>query len=107
MVWILLVCAIVCEVTATLALRYSDGLTRLLPVVITLVGYTTSFVLLSQVLVRGLAVGVAYAIWSAVGVAIVAIFGVLVLGEMLSWRQVAGLGLVIAGVVLLQSGVQA
>jgi small multidrug resistance pump len=72
--------------------------------VIVVAGYVTAFGLLSQVLKRGLAVGVAYGIWSAVGVALVALIGVLFLGEALTWIQVAGLALVIAGVAALQLG---
>ncbi|WP_245645414.1 DMT family transporter [Pseudonocardia acaciae] len=96
--------AIVTEVSATILLRQSDGLSRWLPSVLVVLGYGVSFVLLAQVLKRGLAVGVAYGIWSAVGVSLVALIGAMFLGESLTWVQVLGLVLVITGVVAVQSG---
>jgi small multidrug resistance pump len=107
MVWLMLAGAILSEVTATIMLKISDGLTRWLPSTVVLLGYVVSFVLLAQVLKRGLAVGVAYAIWAAVGVSLVALFGVVFLGESLTWVQVLGLALVIAGVVAVESGTTA
>jgi small multidrug resistance pump len=104
MAWVLLLGAIVSEVTATIALRLSDGFSKVVPSVVVSVGYLTAFGLLSQVLKRGMAVGVAYGVWSAVGVALVALIGALFLGDSLTWVQVGGLGLVIAGVVALQLG---
>lgn len=104
MVWLMLVGAILSEVTATIMLRLSDGLSKWLPSAVVLLGYGISFVLLAQVLKRGLGVGVAYAIWSAIGVSLVALIGVVFLGESLTWVQVLGLALVIAGVVAVQSG---
>jgi small multidrug resistance pump len=107
MVWLMLAGAILSEVTATIMLKLSDGLSRWLPSTVVLLGYVVSFVLLAQVLKRGLAVGVAYAIWAAVGVSLVALFGVVFLGESLTWVQVLGLALVIAGVVAVESGTTA
>lgn len=104
MVWLMLAGAILTEVTATILLRLSDGLSRWLPSVLVVLGYGVSFVLLAQVLKRGLSVGVAYAIWSAVGVSLVALIGVLFLGESLTLVQIVGLVLVIGGVVAVQSG---
>ncbi len=104
MVWLMLAGAIVTEVSATILLRQSDGLSRWLPSVLVVLGYGVSFVLLAQVLKRGLAVGVAYGIWSAVGVSLVALIGAMFLGESLTWVQVLGLVLVITGVVAVQSG---
>lgn len=104
MVWLMLAGAILSEVTATITLRLSDGLSKWLPSTVVVLGYGISFVLLAQVLKRGLGVGVAYAIWSAVGVSLVALIGVVFLGESLTWVQVLGLALVIAGVVAVQSG---
>jgi small multidrug resistance pump len=104
MVWLMLAGAILSEVTATIMLRLSDGLSRWLPSTVVLLGYGISFVLLAQVLKRGLGVGVTYAIWSAVGVSLVALIGVVFLGESLTWVQILGLALVIAGVIAVQSG---
>jgi len=88
MVWVLLGGAIVSEVIATISLRLSEGMTKWLPGVVVVVGYGLSFVLLAQVLKLGLSVGVAYGIWSAVGVSLVALIGVTFLGESLSWVQI-------------------
>jgi small multidrug resistance pump len=104
MVWALLAGAILSEVTATVLLRFSEGFTKLVPSLVVIVGYGTSFLLLSQVLKRGLAVGVAYGIWSAVGVSLVALIGATFLGESLTWLQISGLALIIAGVAAVQSG---
>ena len=96
--------AIVAEVTGTVALRLSEGFTRLVPSVVVVLGYGATFLLLSQTLVRGVPLGVAYGIWSACGVALVALVGVGFLGESLSWVQVGGIVLVIGGVVALEAG---
>ncbi|HEY2205361.1 MAG TPA: multidrug efflux SMR transporter [Pseudonocardia sp.] len=104
MVWLLLAGALVSEVAATVSPRLSEGFTRAVPSAVVVVGYGGSFVLLGLALKRGLSIGVAYGIWSAAGVSLVALIGVLFLRESLTWVQVGGLGLVIAGVVALQSG---
>jgi small multidrug resistance pump len=103
MTLLLLFGAITSEVTGTLALRMSNGFTRPLPSVVVVIGYVVAFGLLSQVLRRGMAVGVAYGIWSAIGVAAIAIIGAL-LGDRLSWIQVVGIVLVILGVGALEFG---
>jgi small multidrug resistance pump len=94
----MLAVAIGTEIVGTLALRYSDGFTRLGPSALAVVGWGASAVLLAQV-VRHLPVGVVYAIWSAVGTAIVAVLGIGLLGEQGSPMRFAYLALVIAGVV--------
>jgi small multidrug resistance pump len=104
MPFLLLACAIVCEVTATIGLRLSDGFAKLGYSIIVVIGYVAAVILLSQVLKRGMAVGVAYAIWAAVGVALVALVGALFLGDGLTKIQIGGLVLVIAGVTALQLG---
>ncbi len=102
--YVFLVGAIASEVVATLSLRASEGFSRAPYVVVVLVGYVTAFVLLSQALERGLALGVAYGIWAAAGVAAVAVLSVPVFGESISALQVLGLGLVILGVIALEAG---
>lgn len=98
-------CAIVSEVIGTIALRFSVGFSRLGPSLVVVIGYLLSFYLLAQVLKRGVPVGVAYGIWSAIGVSLVALIGAVWLGESLTWVQIGGVVLVIAGVAALQSGV--
>ncbi|HEV7871771.1 MAG TPA: multidrug efflux SMR transporter [Modestobacter sp.] len=103
MAYLLLACAIACEVVATSLLPRTAGFTVLWPSLVVLVGYAASFVLLSRV-VATLPVAVTYAIWSAAGTAAVAAIGAVFLGQSLSAWQIAGLALVIGGVVLLQLG---
>jgi small multidrug resistance pump len=68
--------------------------------VITVVTYVLSFVLLAQTL-KSMAVGTAYAIWSAAGTALIAAIGILFLGESATWTRILGITLVIIGVVVL------
>lgn len=104
MVWILLGAAIVSEVTATISLRLSEGFSKLLPTIVVVIGYVTSFVLLARVLQHGVPIGVVYAIWSAIGVALVAIIGAVFLGDTLTAVQIGGVALVIAGVATIEMG---
>ncbi|WP_017614684.1 DMT family transporter [Nocardiopsis salina] len=106
MQWIFLAGAIAAEVFATTSLKFSEGFTKLLPSVFVVVGYVTAFFLLSQALVKGMDLGVAYGIWAAVGVALVAVIGAVFLGESLTWVQTGGIALVIAGVMALEMGGQ-
>jgi small multidrug resistance pump len=95
--WILLVIAILAEVTATLSLKAAgDGSTSALVVVI--VGYVSSLLLLG-VVVKYLEVSVAYAVWAGAGTALVALFGVMMLGEPATAIKIASLSLIIIGVV--------
>ena len=105
MVWLLLATAIASEVTATISLRFSEGFTKLAPSIIVVLGYGLSFWLFGQVLKHGMSVGVAYGIWCGVGMSLVALVGVVLLKEPLTWTQIGGLVLVIAGIVALQPGI--
>ena len=106
MAWLFLAGAIVSEVAATTALKLSVGFARLVPSIVVAIGYVAAFALLSQALTRGMGIGVAYAVWAAAGVALVALIGVAFLGEHLTAIQVGGIALVIAGVVALELGAQ-
>ncbi|MGW7075530.1 DMT family transporter [Streptomyces sp. NPDC054871] len=99
----LLAAAIAAEVAGTTAMKYSEGFSKLWPSLITVVGYVIAFTLLAQTL-KTLSVGTAYAIWAGIGTAAVAAIGMLFLGESTSLVKVAGIGLVIAGVVVLNLG---
>src|SRR5215831_13613349 len=100
MALLLLTGAIVAEVIGTTALKVSNGFTRLWPSMVVVVGYAVSFVLLAQCL-KTMAVGTAYAIWSAVGTALIVAIGVVYFGETLGPVKVVGIVLVIIGVILL------
>ncbi len=100
--WALLLGAIGTEVTGTLSLRASqDDLLWLLLVV---AGYTASFALLTGVLRAGMPVGVAYGIWGALGTAITAVAAAVIFGDPFTTPIVAGIGLIIAGVLLVEFG---
>jgi len=99
--WLLLAAAIAAEIVGTLALRASDGFSRLVPSILVVVGYAVSFVLLAQLL-KTMSVGVVYAIWSAVGIAVIAILGRLLFGDPLPPLAVAGIVVIIIGVGLIQ-----
>jgi small multidrug resistance pump len=95
---VLLTFAIVSEVAGTIALRYSDGFTKFVPSVIVVGGYGVSFWLLALVL-REMSIGATYAVWSAVGTALIATIGMFAFGEPATALKVASLGLIILGVV--------
>ncbi|WP_199731590.1 multidrug efflux SMR transporter [Leucobacter sp. OH1287] len=101
--WLYLAGAIAAEIFATVMLKYSEGWSKLLPSVCSIIGYVVAFGLLSFAL-KTFNIGVAYAIWSAVGTAAVAILGIWLFGEKLTLVQVTGLALLIIGVVLLEVG---
>ncbi|WP_306463219.1 DMT family transporter [Solihabitans fulvus] len=96
--------AIVSEIAATISLKLSESFTRLVPSIVLVVGYLVAFTALSFALKAGMAIGVAYAIWSAVGVAFVAVIGALFLGESMNLTMAGGLVLIIGGVVMLELG---
>ncbi|HWM09641.1 MAG TPA: multidrug efflux SMR transporter [Solirubrobacteraceae bacterium] len=95
---VLLALAIVSEVFGTVMLRVSDGMSKLLPSVGTLVAYTISVYLLALVL-KHLDIGLTYAIWAGVGTAMVAVIGVAVWDEPMSTLKVLSIVAVIAGVI--------
>ena len=95
---IFLLAAIGAEVIGTTALRLSEGFSRFAPSIVVVLGYGASFFFLAQGLKLGLHLGVAYAIWSGLGTAIIAIVGFLLFQEKLSPGVIAGIALVIVGV---------
>ncbi|TXS14319.1 QacE family quaternary ammonium compound efflux SMR transporter [Streptomyces sp. adm13(2018)] len=99
----LLAGAIAAEVLATTSMKYSDGFSKLWPSLVTGIGYVVAFALLAQAL-KTLQVGTAYAVWAGAGTAAVAAIGILFLGETLSLAKIAGIALIIAGVVVLNLG---
>ncbi|MFI9049907.1 DMT family transporter [Streptomyces sp. NPDC053427] len=100
MVYVTLGTAILSEILATTAMKYSDGFSRLWPSVGTVVGYLIAFALLAQTL-KTMSIGTAYAIWSGAGTAVIAAIGMAFLGESTSALKIFGVLLVIAGVVAL------
>ncbi|WP_019545598.1 DMT family transporter [Streptomyces sulphureus] len=100
MVYLTLTGAIIAEVLGTTAMKYSDGFTKLWPSLGTALGYVLAFTLLAQTL-KTLPIGTAYAIWSGMGTAAIAVIGMLFIGEAMTAAKIGGLLLVIAGVVVL------
>ncbi|HEY8997557.1 MAG TPA: multidrug efflux SMR transporter [Edaphobacter sp.] len=92
--------AILSEVIATSSLKASNGFTRLLPSVLVVVGYGTAFYCLSQTL-KTIPVGVAYAIWSGLGTVLIALVGLVLYKQRLDAAAMAGMGLIIAGVLVM------
>jgi small multidrug resistance pump len=103
---VFLALAIVSEVAGTISLRLSEGFSRPVPSVVVVVGYVAAFLLLSRALVAGIPLGVAYGIWAAAGVALVALIGAAFLGEGLTLVQIGGLAMVIGGVLALEMGAE-
>jgi small multidrug resistance pump len=92
--------AIGSEIIATVSLKLSDGFTRPVPAVVVVLGYALSFYALSITL-RSIPLGVVYAIWSGVGTAAIVVIGFFLFHEVLDTVKLAGIGLVIVGVVML------
>jgi small multidrug resistance pump len=93
--------AIVAEVIATSALKASEGFTRLGPSLVVALGYGIAFYSLSLVM-KSIPVGVTYAIWSGVGIVLISLVGWLVLKQPLDLPALLGMGLIVAGVIVIQ-----
>jgi small multidrug resistance pump len=100
--WIYLSIAILAEVVATSALKASLGFTRAGPSAVVIIGYGIAFYCLSLAL-QSMPVGVAYAIWSGVGIVLITLFAWLVHGQALDLPAIFGLALIVAGVVVLNA----
>jgi quaternary ammonium compound-resistance protein SugE len=101
MAWLFLFVAGLLEVGFAVALKASDGLTRLWPTVVFLVCAIASFGLLNQA-VRTLPIGTAYAVWTGIGAVGTALLGMLLLGESVQVSRLLCIGLIVAGVIGLQ-----
>ena len=99
MTYLYLAIAIAAEIVATTYLKLSDSFTRPLPTAVTVVGYAVAFYFLSLTL-RVLPTGIAYAIWSGVGVVVISLIGWLVMGQALNLPTMIGLALIVVGVVI-------
>jgi len=99
MPYVYLILAIVAEVAGTTCLKLSDGFTRSLPAAVTAIAYAISFYLLSLTL-RSIPTGVAYAIWSGVGIVLITAIGWTLLHYKLEVGEHSGMALIIAGVVV-------
>ena len=98
--YLLLFFAVVAEVIATSALKASENFTRLIPSILVVAGYGVAFSLLSMTL-KTLPLGVAYAVWSGVGTALVAVVGWLLYKQALDLPAILGVALIITGTLVL------
>ncbi len=102
MQWIYLAIAVTGEVVGTSALKASDGFNRVVPSIIVVAGYAVAFYFLAQVL-KTMPVGIAYAVWSGLGVALITLIGFVAFGQKLDFWALVGIGLIVAGVVVLNT----
>jgi small multidrug resistance pump len=98
--WIYLFVAIIAETIGTTALKSSEGFSRLWPSVLVVMGYGVAFYCLSMTL-RTIPVGVAYSIWSGLGIVLISLAGWLLFGQSLDAPAILGMALIIGGVVVM------
>lgn len=104
MSWVYLSLAIIAEILGTLSLRAADGFRKKLWVIPLVVFYGLAFYLLALTLAAGMPVAIAYGIWSAIGVALIAILARIIWKEPLTPRMLLGLVLIMIGVLLVEIG---
>jgi quaternary ammonium compound-resistance protein SugE len=102
MAWILLIIAGILEAGWAIGLKYTDGFTKLVPSVLTIIGIVVSLVLLS-IAARTLPIGTAYAVWVGIGAAGAVILGIVLLGEPLTAARLAFLALLLVAIVGLKT----
>ncbi|MDR6154622.1 small multidrug resistance pump [Acidovorax delafieldii] len=98
--WLVLAGSVLAEVVGTIALRYSDGFTRIFPSVLSGLCYSAAIWLMA-IAVRHMEVGLTYAVWAGSGTALTAVLGMLWFGESASFLRLAGLSFIVLGVIAL------
>ncbi|WP_294615153.1 SMR family transporter [uncultured Gilliamella sp.] len=98
--YLLLFLAIICEVIATSSLKLSNGFTNLIFSIVTIIGYSASFYILSLAL-KTIPVGIAYAIWSGIGIVLISIIAWLFLKQTLDLAALIGMGFIMFGVIII------
>ena len=101
--WALLLLAISAEVIGTSCLRLSEGMTRLWPTLLVFTAYAIAMALLSRV-VLSIPLGLTYALWSGIGTVVIVLVGRFAYSQLLNPTQLIGIGLITAGVVLVNLG---
>lgn len=101
MAWLFVLVASFFEIVWAIALKYSDGFSKLGPSVTTVAGMLMSFFLLSYAL-KTLPVGTTYAVWTGIGAAGTAVMGMILFGESRAFLRLFCIGLIIAGILGLQ-----
>lgn len=100
MPYLILFLAVAAETIGTTALQASQQFTRLVPSLLVVVAYAVSFFLLGWVL-RFMPVGVAYAIWSGLGIVLIAVIGLVVFGQKLDAPAIAGMAMILGGILVI------
>ena len=98
--YIFLAIAITCGIVANSFAKISDGFTKLIPSIVTFIGYSVSFYFLSMVL-KYIPIGISYAIWSGLGIVLISIVGLLVFKQELDLPGIFGMVLIISGVIVI------
>ena len=98
--WLFLAIAIVSEVIATSALKASEGFTRLAPSAVVVVGYGVAFYFLALTL-RTIPIGIAYAVWSGVGIVLITALAWWLFGQRLDGPAILGMSLIVSGVIVI------
>ena len=98
--FLILLAAIACEVVATSFLKQTEQFTRLIPSVVTVASYAAAFYLLS-IVQQHIPLGIAYAIWSGVGIVLVAFVGWIAYRQHLDMPAVIGIGMILGGVLVI------
>ena len=101
MKWLYLVLAIVGELIATSALKESKGFTRLLPSLVTVVGYGFTFYFLALA-IKEIPLGIAYAVWAGLGIILVTAIGYFRFQQRLDLPAIVGISLIVLGVIIIQ-----
>ena len=99
--WLYLAIAILAEVFATSMLKLSNGFTRLIPSACSIIGYMVSFYCLSQTL-KTMPVGIAYAVWSGIGIVCVSLIAWVKFGQKLDLAAIIGIGFILVGVLVIK-----
>ena len=92
--------AVLSEVIATTSLKFSEGFTKLVPSIIVVLGYGLSFYLLSMTL-KVMPIGIAYALWSGIGITLTVLLGTILWNESLDWARITGIILIIMGILVI------
>ena len=100
MAYLYLALAIFAEMVATSALKASEEFTKLIPSIVVLVGYGVAFYFMTLVL-RTIPIGITYAVWSGVGIILIAVIGAIFYKEVPDLPAIIGMGLIIAGVAMI------
>tara|TARA_B110000967_G_scaffold156457_1_gene161448 strand:- start:325 stop:657 length:333 start_codon:yes stop_codon:yes gene_type:complete len=99
--WLLLLLAVVCEVVGTSAIKYSNGFTKIVPSIVVFIGFGVAFYILSITL-KVIPIGMAYAVWSGLGIVLISIIGHFVFQQRLDAPAFVGMSFILVGVIIMQ-----